>query len=95
MGVETEYKCIQIKALRKKWSQKGASEEPFWKTPPFCKEDPFFLKKRLETVPPLIKKRSQNSAANGSVLQTKMMPLISSFGSSFLSEWDETCMDTA
>ena len=38
--------------LRKKWSQKGASEELFWKTAPFCKEEPFFSKKRYGIAPP-------------------------------------------
>ncbi len=32
----------------KKWSQTGASEEPFWKMAPLCKEGPFFSKKKVK-----------------------------------------------
>ncbi len=71
-------------SLRKKWSQKGASEEPFWKTAPFCKEEPFFSKKSPPCISTdVLKKRSQNSATKGSVLQTKTVLLFRRFGSSF------------
>ena len=32
----------------KKWSQTGASEEPFWEMAPLCKEGPFFPKKKVK-----------------------------------------------
>ncbi len=37
----TYFICIHSE---KKWSQTGASEEPFWKMAPLCKEGPFFPK---------------------------------------------------
>ena len=40
-----------FKHSEKKWSQTGASEEPFRKTAPLCKEGPFFPKQRSKTVP--------------------------------------------
>ncbi len=41
-----EFGVSLCSTLKKKWRQKGASEEPFRKTAPFCKEGPFFCKKK-------------------------------------------------
>ncbi len=34
-----------VYALRKKWSQNGSNLEPFWKTVPLWRVEPFFLHK--------------------------------------------------
>ncbi len=59
----------------KKWSQNGASEEPFWKTAPLWQRGAIFFFIFMFMKWLHVTKRSQNGATKGSVLWTRKWTL--------------------